>query len=214
LSNRIIPRHHLGQVRKVDLGNVGAALAGGAAVPPAASQADAARAELDRVREQAYREGLEAGRKEARALAESQRAEVQALVSGVNELMQNFEQGLANDVLSLSVELAKLILRQAVRINPEVVMPVIREAIANLPGMSEQTVIVLNPADAAVFTRLAEGDATLVQLPWKVVEDPQVERGGCRLETPSTEIDATLETRWRRVIASLGREDPWIEITV
>jgi flagellar assembly protein FliH len=47
-----------------------------------------------------------------------------------------------------------------------------------------------------------------------VVEDPQIERGGCRLETPSTEIDATLETRWRRVIASLGRDDPWIEITV
>ena len=74
--------------------------------------------------------------------------------------------------------------------------------------------IALHPADAELFRKLSDGEPALATLPWKVVEDPQIERGGCRLETPSTEIDATLETRWRRVIASLGRDDPWIEITV
>ena len=213
MSNRIIPKGSLGTVRKVDLGRFG-----GQAAPPAAAEADeaeqAARAELERVREQAYQDGLAAGRQEARALAEQQRTEVQALIAGVNELMQSFEQSLANDVLSLGVELAKLILRQAVRVNPEVVVPVVREAIASLPGMGEQTVIVLNPADAATFRRFSEGEPALAALPWKLVEDPQMERGGCRLETPSTEVDATVETRWRRVLAALGRDDPWIEITV
>jgi flagellar assembly protein FliH len=215
LSSRIIRREQLGAVRKVDLGNV-AAGAGAAGVSGSAADAGeaAARADRERMREQAYREGLAAGRKEANALIDQQRADLDALIAGVNELMQNFEQTLANDVLSISLELAKLILRQAVRVNPEVVLPVVREAIVNLPGIAEHTLIVLHPADAELFRRLSAGEPALAALPWKVVEDPQIERGGCRLETPSTEIDAALETRWRRVIAALGRDDPWIEITV
>ena len=61
--------------------------------------------------------------------------------------------------------------------------------------------------------RALEDDPALATLPWKIVEDAQIERGGCRLETPTTEVDATLETRWRRVVASLGRDDSWIDIT-
>jgi flagellar assembly protein FliH len=215
LSSRIFRKEQLGAaVRKVDLGKVVPG-AGAAGVPGAVQDADSGvRAELERVREQAYREGLAAGRKETRVLVERQRADLDGLIAGVNELMQNFEQTLANDVLSISLELAKLIVRQSVRVNPEVVLPVVREAIANLPGIAEQTVIALHPADAELFRKLSDGEPALATLPWKVVEDPQIERGGCRLETPSTEIDATLETRWRRVIASLGRDDPWIEITV
>jgi flagellar assembly protein FliH len=45
------------------------------------------------------------------------------------------------------------------------------------------------------------------------VEDILVERGGCRLDTATTEVDATLETRWRRIIGALGSDDPWIDIT-
>jgi flagellar assembly protein FliH len=214
LSSRIIPRHHLGNVRKADLGSFAPPGAHVATAPPPEVEQAQRRAELEQAREQAYREGLEAGRREAQALAQTQRAEVQTLVAGVNELMQNFEQTLANDVLSIALELSKLILRQGVRVHPEAVLPVVREAIGNLPGMTEQTVIVLHPSDAALFREFAANEPALAQLPWKLVEDPQLERGGCRLETPSTEIDATLETRWRRVIASLGRDDAWIEITV
>jgi flagellar assembly protein FliH len=216
LSSKVIPKDRLGPVRKVDLSDVPGALrtpnAPGAAAREAVQRA--AQTQIQQVREQAYREGLQAGREEAQALAEQQRAEVQALIAGVNQLMQDFEQTLASDVLSISLELTKLILRQAVRVNLEVVLPVVREAIANLPGVAEPTVIALNPADAALLRKLADGEPALAALPWKIVEDVQIERGGCRLETPSTEIDATLETRWRRVIAALGRDDPWIEITV
>ncbi|MDR2881834.1 MAG: hypothetical protein LBV29_08060 [Azoarcus sp.] len=42
------------------------------------------------------------------------------------------------------------------------------------------------------------------------VEDETVSPGGCRVETPGAQIDATMETRWRRAIESLGREHtPW-----
>jgi flagellar assembly protein FliH len=219
LSAEIIRRAHAVRVQRVDL----AVLAAGGDAPVAAVEANAARdqppdagqfAELERVRQQAYAEGYEAARNAGQALVDQQRADLLALVAGVNELMQDFEQRLASDVLSISLELAKLIMRQTLRVKPDVVLAVVREAIASLPGLAEQTMLVLNPADAALLRELGQGEGAAGPLPWRIVEDAQIERGGCKLETATTEVDATLETRWRRVIASLGREDPWIEITI
>jgi flagellar assembly protein FliH len=171
-------------------------------------------AALQRAREQGYQEGFAAARQQGGAEADAQRADLKALVDGINELMRDFEQGLANDVLSMSLELSKLIVRSSLRVKPDLVISVVREAVAILPGISDQTVLHVNPADAVLLRQLAASDAQLKELPWRIVEDPQLERGGCRLATPATEVDASLETRWRRVIASLGRDDAWIDITI
>ena len=165
-------------------------------------------------RERARREGMEEGRREAAALLEGERVALKALIASMNEVMQDFEQSLANDVLSMSLELAKLIIRQSLRVKPEAIIAVVREAVESLPGVSDQTVLLVHPADAVLIRMVAENDRALGELPWKIVEDEHIERGGCRLETPTTEVDATLETRWRRVLAALGRDDPWIDITI
>lgn len=170
--------------------------------------------DIDRVREEAYAQGLHAGRNEAVDHAAAEREALKQLTVALQEMMQEFEQRLANDVLSMSLELAKLIVRQSVRVKPELVLGVVREAIASVAGLDGQATVHLNPADAAVMQQLSRDDPAIAALPWKIIEDAQIERGGCRLETAETEVDATLETRWRRVIAALGREDPWIDINL
>jgi flagellar assembly protein FliH len=217
LSNRIIPKERASAVRKLDLATFGGGRVAGAKqdAPTPETRAPAVDpSELARVREQAFRDGLEAGKREAQAGLETQREALKAMVASLSELTQDFEQTLANDVLSMSLELAKLIVRQSLRVKPEAVVAVVREAVASLPGVSDQTVLLVHPADAALIRTAAEDDRVLAELPWRIVEDAQIERGGCRLETPTTEVDATLETRWRRVLASLGRDDAWIDITI
>ena len=44
---------------------------------------------------------------------------------------------------------------------------------------------------------------------WTVRPDPTVARGGCIASAASGERDATLATRWTRVVKALGRDDPW-----
>ena len=216
MSNRIIPKERAATVRKVDFSLLaGGRVAGPAAPVPDELQIDAAPdPELIHARELARREGVEEGRREAAALLEGERVALKTLIAGMNEVMQDFEQSLANDVLSMSLELAKLIVRQSLRVKPEAVVAVVREAVESLPGVSDQTVLLVHPADAVLIRMAAENDRALGELPWKIVEDEHIERGGCRLETPTTEVDATLETRWRRVLAALGRDDPWIDITI
>lgn len=186
----------------------------GPAVAPAAPSAAPDAAALEHARARGYQQGLDEGRKLSEGALEAGRAELKTLIAGINELMRDFEQGLANDVLSLSLELSKLIVRTSLRVKPELVLAVVREAVGSLPGVSEQTTLYLHPADAVLLRELAASDPQFKELSWKLVEDPQLERGGCRIANPTTEVDATLETRWRRVIASLGRDDAWIDITV
>ncbi|MNN38728.1 Flagellar assembly protein FliH [compost metagenome] len=44
---------------------------------------------------------------------------------------------------------------------------------------------------------------------WTVRADATVARGGCIASAASGELDASLATRWSRVIKALGRNDPW-----
>lgn len=180
------------------------------AKPPAVSSGN----ELARIREEAYRQGVAAGRQEAAVQAEAERAALKNLSDAFKEMIHEFEQGLANDVLSMSLELTKLIVRHAIRVKPDLVLSVVREAVSSLSGLDGNATVHLNPADAVLLRELAREDPAFADLPWKIIDDAHIERGGCRLETATTEVDATLETRWRRVIAALGREDSWIDITL
>ena len=46
---------------------------------------------------------------------------------------------------------------------------------------------------------------------WRVVEDPQVGRGGCKVDTASNQIDATAASRWQRLSHALGKEVDWLD---
>ena len=44
---------------------------------------------------------------------------------------------------------------------------------------------------------------------WTVRTDPAIERGGCRANSATGEVDGTLQTRWERVAATIRRNDVW-----
>ncbi len=164
---------------------------------------------MDRARAEAYALGLAEGRKQAEERGSYEREALLALISTISKLRQDLEKNLADEVLSLGLEIAKLMVREALALKPEAVLSVLREAMGALPGLSQQTVLHLHPADAALVKPLLATDPILAQNTWKVTEDPRIERGGCRLETSQSEVDATLATRWSRLVSALGREDSW-----
>jgi len=218
LSNNIIRRDTLAGVRKADLADFAApqaakARADGEAALEARRRieeetAAARTAELERAREDGRIAGAEEMRRETDALLQQQREELRQAVAGLQSLTRTVEQRLAADVLGVSLELARLVLRESLRLKPERMLEALREGMASLPSLSEQVTLVLHPADAQLLRGLSD-DARALPMPWRIVEDGQMTRGGFKLETVSTEVDGTLEMRWQRVIAALGRDDAW-----
>jgi len=177
--------------------------------------------ELAAIREEARQQGYDAGFKAghddgvAQALDEQRAATDQALAP-VREIADNFstalreaDQAISNEVLELALHLAKGMIKTALRVKPELILPIVREAIEYLPVLQQPALLILNPEDAAV---VREGIAEeLDKGGWRVIDDPTIERGGCKVDTASNQIDATVASRWQRLSLALGKDIDWID---
>ncbi|MDO9188731.1 MAG: flagellar assembly protein FliH [Sulfurimicrobium sp.] len=155
---------------------------------------------LEQGREQGYREGREQAGREAQRLND--------LVSQVNGSLQQLDQAMSQDLLDLALGIAHQMLRQALEVRPELVLAVVKDAINSFPQANQHPQLILHPQDAALVRSCLE--AELAHGHWRVVEDAQIEPGGCRLETAHGELDATLERRWQNVLKSLGQNGDWL----
>lgn len=78
-----------------------------------------------------------------------------------------------------------------------------------MPLFKASARLMLHPADVAIV-REGLGEQ-IKQHGWQLIEDESIERGGCRIESDATHIDATNNTRWERAVAALGRDRTWLE---
>lgn len=187
--------------------------------PPTPSPIEAAALEALRAqareegRAAGFAEGFEAGRAEGYAggagLAKAEAAHMAALARDFTASIEASETGLADAVLQLSLDLAAQMLCTSLQVRKELVLPVVREAIAALANPHGHPSLLIHPDDAGLV-REHLGD-TLAHSGWRILEDAQIPRGGCRVENGGAEIDATLVTRWRRVIETLGQQTEWID---
>jgi len=184
--------------------------------------------EIDAIREQArtsafeegraagYAEGHAAGHADghAQAYAEGKQASavelahLQTIAVEFGTAVGNADELIANDVMELALQLAKGMLKTALPVRPELMLPLVREAIEYLPVLQQPALLMLNPDDAQVV-RDGIGDE-IDKGGWRIIEDPTVERGGCKIDTASNQIDAQTSTRWQRLTHALGKDLDWL----
>jgi len=177
--------------------------------------------ELDAIREQARQQAYDAGFKagheegmaqaldEARAATAETLAPVREIAGNFTEALRGADQAISNEVLELALQLAKGMLKNALRVKPELILPIVRDAIEYLPVLQQPALLALNPEDAAVVR-----DAIAEELDkggWRVIDDPTIERGGCKVDTASNQIDATVQLRWQRLSHALGKDVDWLD---
>lgn len=156
---------------------------------------------------EAQKPGYDSGYAEGRAAGLAQAQRMAALAAEFEQALKRIEDELNSDVLHLALTIAKQMLRETLRIHPEKVVPVVREALATLPHVNAHLHLSVHPQDASLLRSFLEGE--LGHGGWRLIEDAQVQRGGCRIETSNSELDATLEARWKRIVSALGQEDEW-----
>lgn len=147
-------------------------------------------------REEGYRVGFNEGQQTA--LAEAQK--LGALVQKLDDAITGMEGEVADELLELSLEVARQVVREAVRLQPEAILAVVKEALLQLPHQHAN--IYLHPDDAALV-RVHLGDQ-LSHTGHRIQDDPALQRGDCQVEAGNTRVDATLDNRWQRVVAGLG----------
>ena len=155
-----------------------------------------------------YRAGQDAGYRSGVQQASDEVTQMHLLLESLRTGMEQMDQHIAQSLLDLALAVANKMVRDTMQVKPEVILDVIREAIATLPQFNQNAHLVLHPQDAELVHKHMSDE--LAHAGWKILNDVKIERGGCQLKTAHSFIDATNEERWKRVLQSIGQDHPWL----
>lgn len=155
-------------------------------------------------REAGFAAGYEAGRTEGEAAAHAewepkwaeQVAALQALVAGLGKETETLPQRLAEPVATLALAIARAVVGSELAARPEAVAAVAEAALRE--AASRPVVLRIHPEDQALIEQaLGATDGVT----WAA--DATLPRGSVIVEGESFLIDATLPSRWRRIVSRL-----------
>jgi len=216
---RFIPREELGGFAAWTPGDI----AGGPPpqanihrAPDEAPKVDAAALIAEQLRaarqagyQEGYRDGLVALDGFKQSFAMQTTSQIGTLMQSLSAELGGLQQDMARTLAISATHLARQIVRSELVARPELVAQVAHEAIDTLLLSAQHITLRVHPDDHAF---VAQGAAdVLAARGTRLLSDATMSRGGCLVESDIGVIDATLETRWRRVAASLGCDEGWTD---
>ena len=152
-----------------------------------------AREEADAIRESAAKEGYQEG-------LEAAKEDLQEIKDALNVFFtakQDVYDSIAPDVLEISFDIAKKIIKKEVSENPEIILDNIREILKGLSKEEAKIMLKVNPSQAAMLKQRVPEEVSNVGLDAKVIimPDENTMEGGCLVTTTNGVIDATIETQ-------------------
>jgi len=152
-----------------------------------------AREEADAIRENAAKDGYQAG-------LDMAKEDLQMLKDSLETFYgarQQIYDAIAPDILEISLDIAKKIIKKEVSENPDIVLSNIKEILSGLSKDEEKLILKVNPAQAPMLRQQVPEMVSSAGLEAKVViiPDENMMEGGCLLTTTNGVIDATIETQ-------------------
>lgn len=218
MSSNAIPKEQLSAYQRWEMASFGddrpAAQMTAAAAKQAAEQAAQQLVQQrEEARLQGHAQGLEQGRaaglEQGRAEAAREAQRLRQIAEAFGGEVARVDEAVADELLHLALDLSKAMLKTALKVRPELVLPIVGEAIRYLPSVQQPALLALNPQDVEIVRTHMKDE--LEKAGWRIVEDIQIERGGCRVETASNQVDASSEVRWQRISDALGKHTDWLE---
>ncbi len=153
--------------------------------------------------EEGRRQGFEAGAKEAQSYIDGAQRELEMARQEREAMMRGAEP----EVAKLAIHIARVVLKREVSLHRDVVVELVRDALARATG-EEVVTVRTAPEDAALLEPLRtslEGEQEIRNL--QVEGDPALEPGDCILETSRGTIDERLPVQLERVATSFEAVD-------
>jgi flagellar assembly protein FliH len=150
--------------------------------------------------EEGKQSGYQAGLEQGQAEINQRIAYLQNIISSLNHPLNELDEVIENDLLQLVKTMATQVIGRELVTKPELIVSTLKSAMSELPVNDRKLKIIVNPDDLEL---LKDGLTQDDDVTWQWVQDASVTRGGCRLETADTRIDATVELRIKTVIDRL-----------
>ncbi len=152
-----------------------------------------AREEANAIKEAAAKEGYQEGLQTAK----DDIAEIKNALDVFFEAKQQVYDNIAPDILEISLDIAKKIIKREMAENPQILLDNIKDILKSLSKEETKITLTVNPSQAAMLKQNVPEAMVSVGLEAKiiVIPDETVMEGGCILTTTNGVIDATIDSQ-------------------
>lgn len=156
-------------------------------------------------RKEAFEQGLQEGIRAGQQEIQRQVKRLEKLLMGLHRPFEELDESVEQQLSELAMLVARHLVRRELKTDPGEVIAAVREALAALPMVSREVRVYLHPEDAQLVREAFSIQDQEAQI--RIIDDPVQSRGGCRVQSETSQIDATVEGRLNALIAQvLGGE--------
>lgn len=153
--------------------------------------------------EQGMRDGMEYGRKSMVIAQEHLQRIVSRLEALPGQIIEDYKDWFVQTILRA----VRYLVRKELDAHPEILLQTL-ESLLYETGDDDAVTVFLHPKDIGlVQSSLEEEGGPLKRRSLQLKPDPELERGGCRVETPLQVLDAALETQLALLERALSGAD-------
>ncbi|MES2683675.1 MAG: FliH/SctL family protein [Pseudomonadota bacterium] len=134
--------------------------------------------------------GFAQGLRAAEGLVQQLRETLDALAKPLASVDAEVERVL----VSLTLEAARRIAQQELNLDPAKVAAVVRDAVSSIGNGARNVAVFVHPDDYAALADVLADQTTSAE-GWRLVADPEVLPGGCRVESEQASVVASLDAR-------------------
>lgn len=154
--------------------------------------------------EEGFKKGYEEGLKKSNEEIKKQENRIEDKIANLDKIIKELSnlkkeqiKTFLPEILSLSIKIAKKIVSAEIMINEKILLNIIKEALREL-SLVEQIIIKINPLD---FKNLSEELNQLISdnPSIKIIASPDINQGGCYIESQEQIIDSTVEEKFKEI---------------
>lgn len=154
-----------------------------------------------------YRDGMAALDAFKQSFGQQISAQVGTLVRNFDAEMHSLEEEMAAAVARIAVELARQVVRSELAQNPGLIARVAHDAIEALQLSARHVRVRVHPDDHPLVQQGAGSELQAREA--QLIPDPEVPRGGVKVDADIASVDATVASRWQQAVSSIGQESIW-----
>ena len=161
--------------------------------------------EIEALQKQAYDEAVKAGHedglKQGLREMEVKAKQLQNMFNFLQQPLNELDKEVEQQLTELAIMLSEKLLQKESKLDVQHIQNLVHESLEYLPAKSRDIQVRLNADDIALLT---QAEIDIDQQSWSCVADNSITPGGCVIESNSSHIDATVETRVQQLVDQLS----------
>lgn len=161
--------------------------------------------EIQVLQKQAYEEGRQEGMQKGMAEMQVKAKQLVNVFNFMARPLQQLDADVEKELAQFALTIASMLLKKECSVDAEHINTLIHETLEYLPLNSRNVRVKLNPSDISLLT---QAGVELKTPDWMGVADKAVTQGGCVIESDTSQIDATVETRIQQIFDQITEQRP------